>query len=158
VQRNAGKCEGYGDPAGHWTDSATRRPGIEESKGKGPRERQLLAASFARLPDALAILHRLATTGGQKEHVLRELARLYDEPRRRAWRPEICEAMCELGDRSRLAEVLSGAPTEPPLPTCEDFTSPDPEDGARFLNAYETVKRLREKYGEPSGTADPSMR
>ena len=98
---------------------------------------------MASVSDALKILERLSAMAGQKSRALEELHALYAA--RVPWRPEICEALCEQGDTTLLARTLAESPSGEP--TYDDLMHPDPEDGARFLNARETLARLRSRFG-----------
>jgi hypothetical protein len=121
-----------------WAEKTLGKPG-EEAAWAGIRR--------AKTEDAVAQLRRLAAEG-KKERVLEELRRMYAE---RSWlfRPIVVELMAELGDRSKVDEVVRTLAEG--RYTSHLYT--EEGDSAVGLRAAAAAERVREKYGKAAPAA-----
>ncbi len=133
------------DPPDREALIADVRSWAEQTLGKTGDEATWAGVRRAKAEDAVAQLRRLANEGKKKE-VLDELRRMYAE---RSWlfRPIIVELMAELGDRSKVDEIVR---------TLADgaYTSHgyvEDGDSAVGLNAESAAQRVRDKYGKGAG-------
>ncbi len=112
----------------------------KEVADKDPIQRKWIAVRRgAGIYQSLRLLESLATKAGQREEVLAELHRMYDK-RHWAYRPKIALKMAELGDHSKVAEVLAEADKGRYVERTRIWL---PDDGCALANAAEDVKRLR---------------
>ena len=106
---------------------------------KDPIERKWIAVrSDAGIYQSLRLLESLAAEVGQREEVLAELRHMCDW-RHWAYQPKIALKMAELGDRSKVAEVLENADRGRYVRRSSLWL---PDDGCALLNAEEAVKQL----------------
>lgn len=140
------------DPPDRAATVADVRSWAEKTLGTSGDEAVWAGIRRAKAEDAVAQLRRLATEGRQKE-VLEELGRMYEE---RSWlyRPIIVELMAELGDRSKVGEIVR---------TLAEgrYTSHlyvEDGDSAVGLRAEAAAVRVRDRFGKgaaPEGDEAP---
>jgi hypothetical protein len=132
-----------GEPFTGW--SPTRRAEIADALKRWHREgcrtdpasRMWLRVDLLGLYPALDTLHALAVDHGRKEDVLRKLHEWYAK-RHWIYRPHYAALMAELGDRSKVEEVLRWH--EEGLYSDSHVERPD--DDAASMNAEAAAKRL----------------
>ncbi|MGA2068313.1 MAG: hypothetical protein ABSG86_25295 [Thermoguttaceae bacterium] len=128
---------------------ASVRAWYKESAGKSKVEQKWNAVKYAGIHSAVVLLKSLAVDDGQRDKVLAELHRRY-EKNHWVYRPRYAELLAELGDTSKVAEVL------------DDYRSGKyerqlidrPDDSGASLNSRDAAERLMKKYGPPKKTAD----
>jgi hypothetical protein len=113
-------------------------------EGKSEPERLWVAVKMKLgIHPTIKLLKALAQEHGQKAEVLKELHAMYQNLHR-AYRPFIGELMAELGDVSKVNEVVE-------MLNKNEFQSYFGErfedDSALFLNAKEAAERVKAKYG-----------
>lgn len=113
-----------------------------EARDKTPVEQKWIALKTAKIYPALKLLRSLATEHGQTDKVLKELQKKY-ENEHWIFRPCIVELMAELGDRSKVAEILDQHRQH----KYSERLITRPEDGTASLNAEDAAQRILEKYG-----------
>jgi len=117
------------------------RSWVTETRRQVNEDRLWISVGYASMRDKLRILRDLSV--GDRTRPLQVLHQLYRK--RVSWRPEICELMCDLADRSCLEEVLTHGE---PQPTHEGLRGARGGDWGRYLSACRTVARLRDRYGK----------
>lgn len=122
-----------------------------DTAGKTPEE--LLWVGLRRSPpsEALEGLRRLSAEKSRSKGILEELRRLYDGGGSPLLRPSIVELMADLGDASRVPEVLRALDEGKFSMNAVD----SPDDVPASIVAAQTAQRLRARF-EKSGPAAPS--
>jgi len=92
----------------------------------------------------IKLLKALAKEHGQEKEVVKELHVMY-QSLHRVYRPFIVELMTELGDESKVGEILEMLDKNE---FQKYFSERFSDDSAAFLNAAEAAKRLLKKYGK----------
>ena len=130
------------DPRSHAATVADVRSWAEKTLGKSGDEAVWAGIRRARTEDAVAQLRRMATSGRQ-DAVLEELRRMCEE---RSWlhRPIIVELMAQLGDRSRVGEIVKTLAEG----KYSSHLHVGDGDSAVSLRAEAAAKRVRDRYGK----------
>lgn len=112
----------------------------EESRGKSHEDQKWLAVKYAEFHSSLALLRQLAIDHPtHNEDAITELHRMYEQCH---WlfHPHIAELLAELGDTSKIAEILTFYRQQ----KYSDFY------GTAGIEAEEIANRLFQKYGTSS--------
>jgi hypothetical protein len=128
------------------------RDWYKAAQGK-PEPEQLWAAVRVKpgIYPTLELLKTLAVRHKQRNEVLKELHSLYKNLHR-VYRPHLTELMAELGDQSKVPEVLETLRSNE---FQRYFALTFSDDSAAFLNATEAAKRLAQKYGKTQKSDQP---
>jgi hypothetical protein len=138
------------DPEDRAATIADVRSWAEETAGKSVLAARWAGIRRASTREALVAIRRIAVEAHQQKEALEELRKMFEGGRHRIFRPSICEVMADLGDTSRVAQVIAA------LDEGEygSFESAVEEDSAVGHNAEMTARRIKEKYGK-AAAPDP---
>jgi hypothetical protein len=122
----------------------------DDAASKSPEEMRWIGIRHSGTYDALKAIRQIAVQEKKATEALAELRRMFEGGRHRMFQPMICEVMADLGDTSKVAEVLEAldAGKYSQGGTVEG-------DSAVSINAEMTAKRIREKYGKAAAPEQP---
>lgn len=125
------------------------RDWAEQTSKANPAELRMIGVRRSRTFDALKQLRQIAVDPKQRPEALAELNRMYDGGRPEIFRPMICEVMADLGDTSKVADVIEGL--ESGKYAMQMAT--EEGDSAVGFKAEAAAQRIRAKYGKAAGAA-----
>ncbi len=142
------------DPADRRALIADVRSWAHDTVGKTPSELRWIGLRRGSTLDALKAIRQIAFEEKKTKEALDELQLMFDGGRHWIYRPMICELMVELGDTSKVAEVVA-AFDEGKYSKQSIQVDGGTEAGRR---AEEAAQQIKERYGKASGGEGPNGR